>query len=111
MTKYKLPADLSSSDNFDDVTSLYPSPNASLHTKIANVSPMKKGTQASYFEGKLTDGTRHVRFVGFVPFFIGETFAIFACRLALGDGCSEVTSSKLSLEERSAGNLRFVMFS
>ena len=67
MTKRKLPADLSSSDNFDDVTSLHPSPNASLHAKIANVSPMEKGKQASYFEGKLTDGTRHVRFVVFVP--------------------------------------------
>jgi len=50
MTKRKLPVDLSSSDNFDDITSLHPSPNASLHAKIANASPMKKDKQASYFE-------------------------------------------------------------
>ena len=38
---------------------------ANLHGVVRNLSPVKKGRRASYFEGHMTDGTSRMRLIGF----------------------------------------------
>ena len=52
-------------DSLDDLQE--PISNASLHAAVVSVSPVKKGENAVYFDGKLTDGVKQVRLVGFSP--------------------------------------------
>ena len=47
-------------DDFDESV-----PNASIHAAVMSLSPYKKGKNASYFDGTLTDGTRKIRMIGF----------------------------------------------
>ena len=39
--------------------------NANLHGVMRNLSPVKRGKRASYFEGHMSDGTSRMRVVGF----------------------------------------------
>ena len=39
--------------------------NANVHGMLRNLSPVKKGRRASYFEGHMSDGTSRMRVVGF----------------------------------------------
>ena len=50
-------------DDFDELNE--PVPNASIHAAVMSLSPYKKGENASYFDGTLTDGTRKIRMIGF----------------------------------------------
>ena len=97
MAKRKL-TDLEAGE-FDDVSSARPSPNASLHGMLANLSPMKKGKQVPFFEGKLTDGTKHIRIVGFQPdhqkrlasfYEKGDSVALRNCELKPGRQSDEL---------------------
>ena len=38
---------------------------ANLHRVPKNLSPVKQGKKASYFDGQLSDGSCRIRFVGF----------------------------------------------
>ena len=40
-------------------------PSARVHGVLTSISPVKKGRKQNYFEGKLSDGSSKVRFVGF----------------------------------------------
>ena len=48
-------------DDFDELNE--PVPNASIHAAVMSLSPYKKGKNASYFDGTLTDGTRKIRMI------------------------------------------------
>lgn len=50
-------------EKFDDLDKLIPS--ASIHGVLTSVSPVNKGRKQNYFEGKLSDGSSKLRFVGF----------------------------------------------
>ena len=50
-------------DNFDEVDKVIPS--ASVHGVLTSISPVKKGRKQNYFEGKLSDGSSKLQFVGF----------------------------------------------
>lgn len=56
-------------DEFEDVSALWSnntaSDNASVHGVISKLSPMKKGRNATYYEGSLSDGQQDVRIFGF----------------------------------------------
>ena len=50
-------------ESFDSLEK--PLPNASVHAAVTEISPVKKGKNANYFDGNMTDGTTNLRFVGF----------------------------------------------
>ena len=50
-------------EKFDEVNTAIPG--ARVHGVLTCVSPVKKGRKQNYFEGKLSDGSSKVRFVGF----------------------------------------------
>jgi len=50
-------------DNFDVVEKGRAS--ASVHGVLMSVSPVRKGRKQNYFEGKMSDGSSKLRFVGF----------------------------------------------
>ena len=52
-------------DEFDSVSNAVLTESAIIHGVVASVSPMKSGKRAKFFEGKLTDGTKTMRMVGF----------------------------------------------
>ena len=52
-------------EEFDSVSTATSTESAIIHGVVASVSPMKPGKRAKFFEGKLTDGTRPMRMVGF----------------------------------------------
>ncbi len=54
-------------DDIDDYSILDHSENeaTNLHGVVRNLSPVKRGKKANYFDGELTDGTCRIRFIGF----------------------------------------------
>ena len=52
-------------EEFDDVSAAALTETAIIHGVVASVSPMKPGKRSKFFEGKLTDGTKTMRMVGF----------------------------------------------
>ena len=52
-------------EEFDSVSTATSTKSAIIHGVVASVSPMKPGKRAKFFEGKLTNGTRTMRMVGF----------------------------------------------
>ena len=53
-------------EEVDDLDCLdKPVPSAILHGKLTSLSPIKKGRKSDYFDGRICDGRRKLRFVGF----------------------------------------------
>ena len=52
-------------EEFDNVSAAALTESAIIHGVVASVSPMKPGKRAKFFEGKLTDGTKTMRMMGF----------------------------------------------
>ena len=52
-------------EEFDNVSTAALTESAVIHGVVVSVSPMKPGKRAKFFEGKLTDGTKTIRMVGF----------------------------------------------
>ena len=52
-------------EEFNSVSNAVLTESAIIHGVVASVSPMKTGNRAKFFEGKLTDGTKTMRMVGF----------------------------------------------
>ena len=60
MARKRLLQEVDSFDSLDE-----PLANASVHASITALSPVRKGKNSMYFDGTVTDGTTHLRLVGF----------------------------------------------
>ena len=87
------------SEEFDCVSDAGATESANIHGIVATVSPMKQGKKAKYFEGKLTDGDKHLRIVGFQEQHRSrlaqfqksmESVALFDCQLKHGRQSDEL---------------------
>ena len=52
-------------EEFDSASNVVLTKSAIIHGVVASALPMKTGKRAKFFEGKLTDGTKMMRMVGF----------------------------------------------
>lgn len=52
-------------EDFNSVGDIVPAASATVHGMVLDVSPLKEGKRSKYFAGKLTDGEKSIRVVGF----------------------------------------------